>query len=134
MSDNVPFEQLDYLYVPSRDVERDARFMTETLGGKLVFAIDSMGARVAKVELTSGPPHILLADHVDGDRPIFVYRVTDLDAERSKLKSRGWTKGRPIEIPNGPCLSFSAPGGHRFALYERTRPAVERHFEGRLDF
>ena len=51
------------------------RYFTDVLGGRLRFAIEGMGTRVAMIELTSGPPHILLADHLEGDRPIHVYRV-----------------------------------------------------------
>ena len=50
------FEQLDYIYQPSRDVAADVRYFTETLGGTLIFAIEAMGTRVAMVELTDGPP------------------------------------------------------------------------------
>jgi hypothetical protein len=37
------FDHLDYLYTPSRDVAADARYFTEILGGRLVFAIEAMG-------------------------------------------------------------------------------------------
>ncbi len=70
-----PFLQLDYLYTPSDNVAADVRYFTEVLGGKLAFAIDAMGTRVAKIELTAGPPHVLLTDHLEGERPILVYRV-----------------------------------------------------------
>ena len=40
----------------------------------------------------------------------------------------------PIEIPQGPCCSFQAPGGQRLAIYELARPEVEQHFVGRRDF
>jgi hypothetical protein len=69
-----PFEQLDFLYMPSRDVAADLAYLTEILGGKTVFAIEAMGTRVAAVQLTPDPPLVLLADHVDGERPILVYR------------------------------------------------------------
>ncbi len=62
-----PFLQLDYLYTPSSDVAADARVFTEVLGGRLAFAVEGMGARVAMVELTDGPPHVLLTDHLEGD-------------------------------------------------------------------
>jgi hypothetical protein len=129
-----PFLQLDYLYTPSSDVEADVRYFTEVLGGRLAFAIDSMGARVAKIELTAGPPHVLLTDHLEGDRPILVYRVSDLDASLAQLKKHGWKKGTNLEIPMGPCCSFTSPRGHRIALYELTRPGVAGHFDGRRDF
>jgi hypothetical protein len=130
----LPFVQLDYLYTPSRDVAKDVRFFTDVLGGRLAFAIDAMGARVAKIELTAGPPHVLLTDHLEGDRPVLVYRVDDLDAAVEELKGRGWKKGRAVEIPMGPCYSFTSPGGHRVAVYELSRPGVADHFEGRKDF
>jgi hypothetical protein len=128
------FGSLDYLYMPSRDVAADMAWFTDVLGGRLVFAIDGMGTRVAMVDLTDGPPRILLADHVDGDRPILVYRVADLEATRQDLRTRGWDEGHALEIPQGPVRSFTGPGGHRLAIYERTRPDVERSFEGRRDF
>ncbi len=128
------FESLAYVYMPSRDVPADVAYFTDVLGGRLVFAIDGMGARVAMIELSDAPPRILLADHLDGERPILVYRVADLDAARRDLRARGWDEGRGLEIPQGPVRSFAGPGGHRLAIYERTRPGVERSFEGRRDF
>jgi hypothetical protein len=131
---SAPFLQLDYLYTPSNDVAADARYFTEVLGGTLVFSIDSMGTRVAMIRLSAGPPHILLTDHLEGDRPIFIYRVPDLPIALARLKAKGWKKKQSLEIPIGPCCSFATPGGHRVALYELTRPDVVKHFEGRRDF
>jgi hypothetical protein len=129
-----PFEALDFLYTPSRDVAADVAEFTAVLGGRLVFAIEDGGIRVAMVELTEGPPRILLTDHVEGERPILVYRVADRAAAVAALRQRGWTPQRTLEIPQGPCSSFRSPGGHRIALYQLTRPEVVRHFEGRRDF
>ena len=127
------FGRLDYLYTPSKDVAKDAKYFTEVLGGKLVFSVEGMGARVAKIELGDGP-HILLTDHLEDERPIFIYRVEDLDKSTAALKKRGWKKGTMLEIPMGPCCSFIAPGGQRIALYELSRPQVAKHFDGRTDF
>jgi len=129
------FEQLDYVYMPSRDVAADVTYFTEVLGARLVFAIDGMGTRVAMVDLTEEPPRILLAGHLDGDRPVLVYRVADLSTATAELESRGWTAGHTLEIPQGPVSSFTAPGGHRLAIYQLTRPGVvEASFVGRRDF
>jgi hypothetical protein len=128
------FESLDYVYMPSRDVAADVAYFTEVLGGRLIFAIDGMGARVAMLELTDDPPRLLLADHLAGDRPVLVYRVADLEAAGAELRSRGWDEGHGLEIPQGPVRSFAGPGGHRLAIYERSRPDVEGSFEGRRDF
>jgi hypothetical protein len=128
------FDRLDFLYTPSRDVAADAAYFVNTLGGRLVFAIDDGGTRVAMIEMTVEPPRILLTDHLEGDRPILVYRVEDLRATVAALEDRGWTSERSLEIPQGPCRSFQTPGGHRIAIYQLTRPDVLRHFEGRSDF
>ncbi len=129
-----PFEQLDFLYTPSRDVAADMTYFTEILGARVVFAIEGMGTRVAALELTQGPPLLLLTDHVEGDRTILVYRVPDLEATLATLESHGWQREHTFEIPQGPVCSFRTPGGHRIALYELTRPDAAAHFEGRRDF
>jgi hypothetical protein len=128
------FEQLDFLYTPSRDVAADLAYFADVLGGRVVFAIEGMGTRVAAVELTEGPPLILLADHVEGDRAILVYRVPDLTAALAELETRGWEREHTFEIPHGPICSFRSPGGHRIALYQLTRPEIADHFAGRRDF
>jgi hypothetical protein len=130
----LPFQQLDFLYVPSRDVAGDLAFFSDVLGGRVVFAIDSMGTRVAAVRLTEDPPLVLLTDHLEGDRPILVYRVPDLETALTQLEGRGWRREHTFEIPHGPICSFQGPGGHRVALYQLTRPEVAAHFEGRRDF
>jgi hypothetical protein len=93
-----------------------------------------MGTRVAMIELTDGPPMVLLADHVEGEAPVLVYRVESLRAALSDLEARGWQRQGTFEIPQGPICSFRGPGGHRVALYELTRPGVIASFEGRRDF
>ena len=128
------FEHLDYIYTPSRDVAADMHYFTDVLGGRLVFAIEAMGTRVAMVELTEEPPRILLTDHVEGEVPILVYRVASLHDAMKELESRGWERGTTLEIPQGPVCSFHAPGGQRMAMYELTRPGVAESFEGRRDF
>jgi hypothetical protein len=128
------FERLDYIYQPSRDVAADVAHYTDTLGGRLVFAIEAMGTRVAMIDLTEGPPQIVLAGHLDGDQPILVYRVPDLEVAARELEGRGADRGHTLEIPQGPVRSFVAPGGERLAIYELTRPGVAEGFAGRRDF
>jgi hypothetical protein len=130
-----PFERLDFLYVPSHDVAADLEYFTEVLGGRVVFTVEAMGTRVAAIELSEGPPLLLLlTDHLQGERPILVYRVVDLGAALAELEARGWQRQHTLEIPHGPCCSFRSPGGHRIALYQLTRPEVATHFDGRRDF
>ena len=132
--DAAPFGSLDFLYVPSDDVARDLAYASDVLGGRVVFAIDAMGTRVAAVELSEEPPLVLFTDHLEGERPVLVYRVPDLAAALAELEGRGWRREGTFEIPHGPICSFEGPGGHRVALYELTRPEVAAHFEGRRDF
>ena len=129
-----PFEQLDYIYMPSLDVASDLAHFTDVIGAELVFAIDGMGTRVAMLALSDSPPFVLLADHVEGDVPILVYRVADMRGAMKELEGRGWKRGHSLELPMGPAHSFTTPGGHRLAMYERSRPGVVESFRGRRDF
>lgn len=131
---NSPFESLDFIYTPSGDVPGDMAWFVDVLGGRVRFAIDGMEAKVAAIQLTDGPPLILLTDHLDGERPILVYRVDDLHSALAAMETTGWTREGTLEIPHGPCCSFTTPGGQRLALYQLTRPEVADHFEGRRDF
>jgi hypothetical protein len=128
------FGPLDFLYMPSRDVAGDLEYFTHVLGAEAVFAIEAMGTRVAMVRLGEGPPDLLLAGHLHGERPVLVYRVADLDDAVAGLTTRGWDPQPRFGIPHGPCCAFAAAGGHRFALYEPTRPHATEHFAGRRDF
>jgi hypothetical protein len=130
----VAFESLDFVYHPSRDVKRDVAYFTDVLGGRLRFAVEGMGARVAAIELAPPPPLLLLADHVKGNTPILVYRVASLRDALADLEQRGWESETTFEIPHGPICSFRAPGEQRIAVYELTRPRAAATFEGRRDF
>jgi hypothetical protein len=127
-------EQLDFVYMPSSDVASDVEYFTSVLGGRLVFAVEGMGTRVAMLELTEAPPRVLLAGHLEGDQPVLVYRVADLTAALQELEARGWQRESTFEIPHGPICSFRTPGAHRIAVYELARPQIEEHFAGRRDF
>ena len=128
------FEGLDFIYMPSADVAGDVRYFTDVLGARLVFAVEGMGTRVAMVEFTDQPPRILLAGHLEGERPVLVYRVADIEHAMRELAARGWRRGHKLEIPHGPVCTFASPGGHRLAVYQLTRPEAAEHFVGRRDF
>ncbi|HVH65165.1 MAG TPA: hypothetical protein VM674_03950 [Candidatus Acidoferrum sp.] len=128
------FDSLDFIYHPSPDVKRDLTFFTDVLGGRLRFAVEGMGTRVAAIELAPGSPLFLLADHVEGDAPILVYRVKNLARSMNALEQRGWNRRDSFEIPHGPICSFRAPGRQRIAIYQLTRPEAASHFDGRRDF
>lgn len=129
-----PFQGLDFIYTPSSDVQRDVGYFIDVLRGHLVFAVEAMGTRVAAIELAPTPPLLLLAEHVEGEAPILVYRVADLHAELARMEEKGWQREQTFEIPHGPCSSFRTQGGQRIALYQLTRPEATAHFDGRRDF
>jgi hypothetical protein len=127
-----PFLSLDFLYVPSRDTARDFAFYTETLGAVPLFRIKHEGTEVAAVRVSREGPIVLLADHLEGDQPIAIYRVARLDETKRALEARGWHADEEFEIPHGPICTFEA-GGQRLAIYELTRPGANEHFIGRFD-
>ncbi len=127
------FEQLDFLYTPSKDPAGDRDYFVDVLGAAFVFAVQAGDERVAAVRFGDGPL-ILFAGHLEGERPFMIYRVPDFDAALDELTSRGWAEAERFEIPHGPCCTFETPGGHRVGVYQLTRPEVGEHFAGRRDF
>jgi predicted enzyme related to lactoylglutathione lyase len=127
-------EALDVLYVPSRDIEADLDFYRDVLGARVVFAIEAMGTRVAEVAIGSEGPRLILAQHLGGDAPVLLHRVSDLDETLAQLGSRGLRLEGRMELPLGPCAIFRSPGGQRLGLYQLTRPEVDEHFARRADF
>ena len=128
------FEALDFLYVPSADVAAEVAYFTDVLGAELVFAIDSGGTRVAMLRLGGESTPVLVTDHLPDDRPVFLFRVASLDDASIRLRDRGWTPDRTIELPMGPATTFTSPGGVRLAIYEASRPFVVDSFVGQRDF
>jgi hypothetical protein len=127
------FESLDFVYVPTADVDATAaRYVTE-LAAELVWKVRGMGTTVACVRMSESGPAILLSGHLEGPAPILVYRVADYAAAVARLVAAGSRELHELAIPHGPCASFQAPGGQRFAIYELTRPDAVNHFAGRFD-
>jgi hypothetical protein len=132
--DDLGLGPLEYVYAPSTDVAADARWFVEVLGAELVFAIDSGGTRVAMLRLGTDARPILVTDHLPDDRPVFMYRVDDLEAISNVLAARGCKAERTIELPMGSATTFRAPGGLRLAIFEATRPFVVDSMAGQRDF
>lgn len=127
------FDRLDFVYLPSRDVAGDVGHFTGGLGGDLVFAIEAFGTRVAMVRLAGEGPPVLLAGHLEGDRPVLVYRVDDLEGTLSELQQRGVRVAARFGIPHGPGAELVTPGPQRIAVYELTRPGADQRLDGRRD-
>ena len=92
-----------------------------------------MGTVVACLRVSESGPAILLSGHLEGSAPILVYRVESYDEALRELERRGVGALHQLEIPHGPCASFTAAGGQRIAVYELVRPGAAAHFEGRVD-
>jgi len=128
------FDRFDFVYLPSRDVAAEVTYLTAGLGGELVFAVERFGTRVAMVRLAKGGPELLLAEHLEGEQPILVFRIDDLDAAITELRGRGVTLGSHFEMPYGIGVEVSNPGPQRLAVYERTQPERGAGLAGRKDF
>jgi hypothetical protein len=128
------FLSLDFLYMPSADPAVEVAQLERAVGAEIVFTIEAFGARVAMVRLGNDSPALLFADHLQGERPILVYRVADLPAAMTKLREAGFDVSEEFGIPPGPCAELITAGRHRLAVYESTRPEVLARLEGRRDF
>jgi hypothetical protein len=125
------FDRLDFVYMPSGDVAADTNFYAHTLGAEVVFAIERFQTRVAMIRLTEAGPAILLAEHLEGDQPILVFRVDDLGAAEQAL---GSALGEAFEMPFGTVRLVQTPGPQRLAIYEATRADRGASLTGRRDF
>ena len=128
------FDRLDFIYLPSRDAAADVEHFTALLGAELVFTIEAFGTRVAMVRLGADPPALLLAEHLEGDKPVLVYQVADLEQALGQLQARGVEIVARFGIPHGPGAELHNPGPQRIALYQITRPEAPTRLAGRRDF
>jgi hypothetical protein len=124
----------DFLYIPSTDVAADLAFYLDAFGAGAGFAIEAFGARVAEVRLGSGSTRLILADHLEGEAPVALFRVGDLDEAAADLRRRGFEPEAEFEFPHGPALTLRSPGGQRIGLYQLVRPQMDERFAGRRDF
>jgi hypothetical protein len=126
------FGSLDYIYVPAADVDAEAQRYAETLGAELAWKVRAMGTTVACLRVADAGPAILLSGHLRGPGAILVYRVEDYPAAVGRLRDQGVTV-HELEIPHGPCATFTLEAGQRYAVYQLTRPDAVHLFDGRID-
>ena len=121
---------LDFLYTPCDDVDAAVAQSVENLGGELVWRIDAMGTIVAAVRVAARGPLLLFADHLESPTPIAIYRVDALAGALERLRASGALEIREVEIPPGPCATFTLAGA-RLGVYELTRPHAAEHLAQR---
>jgi hypothetical protein len=126
------FGSLDYIYVPAADVDAEAQRYAVALGAELVWKVRAMGTTVACLRVAEAGPAILLSGHLEGPGPILVYRVPDYAAAVGQLRQRDIAV-HELEIPHGPCATFTMEAGQRYAVYQLTRPGAVHLFDGRID-
>jgi hypothetical protein len=127
------FLSLDFVYVPTDDVDAVADRYVEAFGAEFVWKVRGMGTVVACLRVADEGPSILLSGHLEGENPVLVWRVADYARAVADLRAGGVTDIDELEIPHGPCASFRAPGGQRMAVYQLIRPEADAHFAGRID-
>jgi len=127
------FEALDFIYVPTEDVDATTSWYVKELGATLLWKVRGMGTVVARLQVSEVGPAILLSGHLEGSEPILIYRVSDYRAAVDALRAAGVSEIREVEIPHGPCASFRVAGGQRMAVYELVRANADDFFAGRMD-
>src|SRR3954454_17661163 len=120
--------------MPSADVARDLGFYRDVLGAEIVFAIEAFGTRVAQVKLTDAVPRLLVAGHMEGEAPVVLHRVDDLEAAVEEFTERGAAVSGEFGFPHGEAVQLRTPGGQRLGFYELTRPEADQRLGGRMDF
>ena len=126
------FGSLDYIYLPVADVDGEALRYVQMLGAELVWKVRGMGTTVACLRAGEHGPAILLSGHLQGPGAILVYRVQDYAATVAHLRARHIAV-RELEIPHGPCATFTMEAGQRYAVYQLVRPDAVHLFDGRID-
>ncbi len=113
---------LDFLYTPCDDVDAAVEQSVENLGGELVWRIEAAGTLVAAVRMSAQGPLLLFADHLESPAPIAIYRVYEPLADAlERLRASGAQQIHLLEIPPGPCATFTLAGAP-LGVYELTRP------------
>ena len=127
------FESLDFVYVPTEDVDVAARRYVEALGAELVWKVRGMGTVVACLRVSAAGPAILLTSHLEGETPILIYRVADYGAAVERLRAPGHRDPRARD----PARAVrELPRSRRAALRRSTSssgPMRDEHFAGRID-
>ena len=126
------FGSLDYIYVPTADVDDEVVRYVEMMSAELVWKVRAMGTTVACLRVGEPGPAILLSGHRQGTSPVLVYQVQDYAGTIGQLRQRNVIV-HELEIPQGPCATFTMGEGQRYAVYQLVRPGAVHHFDGRID-
>jgi catechol 2,3-dioxygenase-like lactoylglutathione lyase family enzyme len=115
----VQLQSLDFLYVPTADVDEAARGYVDDLGAELVWLVRAMGTEVACLRVSEAGPRTLLSGHLEGEAPILIYRVAQYAAAVAELRAAGAEIVLPVQgggTRSG--VHFRAPDGFLYELAE----------------
>jgi len=127
----MPLGSLDFIDCPSADAATDLAHWSGRADA--VFAVERFDTGVACVE-PGAAPAVLFAEHLEGDRPILLYRVEDLASAVEELRAHEVEVGERFEFPYGEGAELRNPGPQRVAVYERSRPDRGDSLRCRRDF
>ena len=96
----------------------------------LEWRVAAMGTVVAAVRMAERGPLVLFAEHLEGEEAIAIYRVASYAVVLARLREYGLSAIHEVEIPPGPCATFSLAGA-RLGVYELTRPHAGEHLAAR---
>ena len=119
----IQVEDLDFILLPTRDIERSKAFYAETLG--LTLDVDSprwVEVLAGGVTLAIWNPEMIGRPFEPTTNPVAL-RVPDVAEARSQLEEAGVTFGADT-IDSGVCLMapFSDPDGNQLMLHHRYAP------------
>jgi len=116
---------LRYLYVGTDDTEGQLARWLGLPGARLRWRFRRFGADVAAVEVGSGAPPVLLADHRPAGSVLPIFGVDDLGPATAALVDLGWTLAAgPLETPEGPASVLEDGNGVEVALLQVDRPGA----------
>jgi hypothetical protein len=92
---------LDYIYLPTADVDGEVLRHGKTMGAELAWKVRAMGTTVACLGAGEPGPAMLLSGHLPVTGPILVYQVPDYAGTTAWLRHRNVTV-HELEIPAWP--------------------------------
>lgn len=100
------FGSLDFVYILAPNIESSLDYYKNTLGGELLWKIHAYGVWVACIIPSEAEPYIIIANHLEKNDIVLIYRVSNLENTIFQLRSKGWEEEKMLEIPPDPCYTF----------------------------
>ena len=116
--------ELRFLYVGTDDTEAAVRHCTTVMGGRLRWRFQAFGADVAAIDLGTGAPIVMLADHRPAGSVLPIYEVADLAAAEDEARASGSHVDGPLGSPEGDAIVVRDAGGVEIALLQVDRPGA----------